>query len=68
MFGSLAKRLAENRGGRPAFSRASRRASVDPPTNNPAMVAAAWKSLVHNRPPDPGSLGCTVALADSWLM
>jgi hypothetical protein len=32
------------------------------------MVVTAWKRLVHNRSPDQGSLGCTVAVADSWLM
>ncbi|MFF2936595.1 hypothetical protein [Streptomyces mirabilis] len=32
------------------------------------MVGTAWKCLVQNWPPDSGPLGCTVTVADSWLV
>ncbi|MET9602181.1 MULTISPECIES: ABC transporter permease [unclassified Streptomyces] len=35
---------------------------------NHAMVSAAWKRLVQNWEPDPGSLGYTATVPGSWLV
>ncbi|WP_328972624.1 hypothetical protein [Streptomyces sp. NBC_00239] len=35
---------------------------------NHAMVSAAWKRLVQNWEPDPGSLGYTAAVPGSWTV
>jgi hypothetical protein len=32
------------------------------------MVSAAWKRLVQNWEPDPGSLGYTATVSGSWIV